>query len=83
MVISRTEEGDTNFSQGVLRFLLCTDVEQKLLKPNSMCRLLTFSWDLQTFAQIRKLAVLDLSLFKSSAAHNCFYAFFNVFHCIL
>lgn len=44
-----------------------TDVEQKLLKPNSTCPTpeessSELSWDLQTFAQIRKLAVLDINV---------------------
>lgn len=47
-------------------------------------RPLNFSWDLQTFAQRlekkqKKTTLLywiSMSLFKSSAVHNCFYAFF-------
>lgn len=44
-----------------------TDVEQKLLKPNSTCPTpeessTELSRDLQTFAQIRKLAVLDINV---------------------
>lgn len=51
----------------MFRFLLSTDVEQKLLKPNSSTSVRNI---LQTFAQIRKTNLLywiTMSLFKSCA----------------